>query len=128
MYTKSVLGQFAVALLSLTTVMGSTWARPSGKPLPAQNTGTEKTLTGMVTDSKCKGRIDRKGVTLSSCARLCTHSEGAAYVLLVGNTVYVLDGQMNELDKFAGGRATITGQVNGNRVSVESVTSAKKQG
>ena len=98
----------------------------------------------MLTDSKCKGRIDRKAVTLSSCARQCVHREGADYVLLVGDAVYVLDGYRTravmsvteaqreasiskDLDKFAGGRATITGKVNGDHVLVDSVTSAKKR-
>jgi hypothetical protein len=49
-------------------------------------------------------------------------------VLLVGDKVYVLDGHRAELDKFAGGRATVTGHVNGNKISVDSVSSLKKQG
>ena len=32
-------------------------------------------------------------------------------MLLVGDTVYVLDGHRGELDKFAGGPATVTGRV-----------------
>ena len=80
MYNKSVVKQLAATLLVLTAAQGSAWARPSSEPVLAQNPAPDKTLTGMVTDSKCKGHIDRKAVTLSSCARQCTHFESADYV------------------------------------------------
>jgi hypothetical protein len=43
-----------------------------------------------------------------------------------GSEVYVLDGARAELDKFAGGRATITGHLSDRTLTVESVTGAKK--
>jgi len=90
--------------------------------------GIKQTLTGTISDSKCKGRVDRKNATLSSCTRQCTHWEGRDYVLLVGDAVYVLNGHKDDLDKFAGGRAVITGRVDGNTILVDSVSSAKKHG
>lgn len=129
--------------LSFMATMVPAWARPARNSYVAQEVPEEKTLIGMVTDSKCKGRIDRKAVTLSSCARQCVHAEGAYYVLLVGNVLYVLDGYssrdvtsvvearreaqiMHDLDNFAGGRAAITGKVSGDHILVQSVTAAKK--
>jgi len=116
----------AVAVLMLTTSLASAWARPSMPPRPDQNTTGEWTLTGIVGDSKCKGGVDRKNMAPLSCAYQCTHSEGRDYVLVTHDAVYVLNGHEKDLDKFAGGRATITGHITGNTVQVDSVSSAKK--
>jgi len=83
-------------------------------------------LTGIVSDSYCKGRQLQKGQTQFSCTLKCVHEEGRNYVLVVGNDVYVLNGARVELDKFAGGRATITGNVSDGTLVVEQVTTAKK--
>ena len=126
---KSIAKPSIAAVLALTTALGVAWARPSTASLPAQTSGAEQTLTGTVGDSKCKGQtLDRKNVTLLSCTYLCTHSEHRDYVLVTRDALYVLNGHRNELDKFGGGRATITGRVDGNTVLVDSVSSVKKQG
>jgi hypothetical protein len=126
MNNKSIAKPSIAAVLALTAVLAPAWAQPS---LPAQNSGAEQTLTGTVGDSKCKGQtIDRKAVTLLSCTHICTHSEGRDYVLRMGNSVYVLVGHRNDLDKFGGGRATVTGRLDGNTILVDSVSSVKKQG
>ena len=70
--------------------------------------------------------IDRKAVTLLSCTYICTHSEGRDYVLATRDAVYVLKGHSRDLDRFGGGRATITGRVDGNTILVDSVSSVKK--
>src|SRR5882762_9400296 len=129
MNNKSIAKPSIAAVLALTAALGPAWARPSATSLPAQTSGAEQTLTGTVGDSKCKGQtIDRKAVTLLSCTYICTHSEGRDYVLATKDAVYVLNGHRSELDKFGGGRATITGRVDGNTVLVDSVSSVKKQG
>jgi hypothetical protein len=128
MNNKSIAKPSIAAVLALTAALGPAWAQTSRTSLSAQNDGAERTLTGTVGDSKCKGQIDRKGVTKLSCTIQCTHSEGRDYVLVMDDAVYVLDGHRSDLDKFAGGRATITGRVDGNTVMVDSVSSVKKQG
>ena len=102
--------------------MGSIFQQSSS----CSESGSEKTLTGIVTDSYCKGRQLQKGQTQFSCTLKCVHQEGRDYVLVVGNEVYVLNGPRAELDKFAGGRATITGNVSDGTLTVEQVTTAKK--
>ena len=47
-------------------------------------------------------------------------------MLVVGEAVYALEGHASDLEKFAGGEATITGHVNGSSFSVDSVTKAQK--
>jgi hypothetical protein len=129
MNNKSIAKPSIAAVLALTAALGPAWARTSTTSLPTQTSGAEQTLTGTVGDSKCKGQtLDRKNVTLLSCAYLCTHSEHRDYVLATRDALYVLKGHRNELDKFGGGRATITGRVDGDTVLVDSVSSVKKQG
>jgi len=129
MNNKSIAKASIAAVLAFTAGLGVAWARPSTTSLPVQASGAEQTLTGTVGDSKCKGRvIDRKAVTLLSCTYICTHSEGRDYVLVTKDAVYVLNGHRRDLDKFGGGRATITGRVEGNTIMVDSVSSVKKQG
>lgn len=88
--------------------------------------GTEETLTGIVSDARCRGRHNRKLATPYSCTRECVQ-EGAAYALIVGHTMYLLEGHRTELDKLAGGRATVNGRLNGTIVLVSSVTNTKKE-
>lgn len=129
MNAKSIAKPSIAAVLALTAALAPAWAQPSKLSLPAQTSGAEQTLTGTVGDSKCKGQtIDRKAVTLLSCTYICTHSEGRDYVLATRDAVYVLKGHTRDLDKFGGGRATVTGRVDGNTILVDSVSSVKKQG
>ena len=129
MNNKSIAKPSIAAVLALTAALGPAWAQSSKLSLPAQNAAEEQTLTGTVGDSKCKGQtLDRKNLTLLSCTYMCTHSEGRDYVLVTRDAEYILNGHRNELDKFGGGRATITGRVDGNTVLVDSVSSVKKQG
>ena len=129
MRSQSIARPVTAALLSLTAALASVGAQPVSNSLPAQNSGAEQTLTEVVRDSICKVQNypnHHKGVTPFSCTRKCGHEEGADYVLVVDDSVYALYGDRTDLDKFAGGRATAVGHVDGNRVLVDSVTSVKK--
>ena len=116
----------ATVAVSLAATLAPAWAQFTGSPVPGQNLGSEKALTGIVSDSYCKGQHSRKGQTQFSCTLKCVHEEGREYILVVGNDVYVLNGPRVELDKFAGGRATITGNLSDGTLTVEQVTVAKK--
>jgi len=109
MYNHSISSLLSTALLSLTAALAPVWAQaPSNLP-PAENSGLEKTLTGTISDAACKGWHNRKGQTNYSCSLKCVE-DGADYVLVVGKKVYILQGHRTELEKFAGGRATVTGR------------------
>lgn len=107
---------FAVLMLFGFAFGQTTLATPS--PTIAQQ------LTGTVSDGICKGHHNRKAATPFGCSINCVR-EGAGYVLVVGDAVYALEGHNADLEKFAGGEATVTGHVNGNSISVDSVTKAQ---
>jgi hypothetical protein len=88
--------------------------------------GAEQTLTGTVT---CTARVSgwygcKKGETLQSCTLECVR-QGFNYELLMsGNVPVRLEGNTSVLDRFAGGKANVTGKVivGTNRFEVESAS------
>lgn len=126
MRNNKIARSLATLVVSLAATLAPAWAQIPSGPVPAQNLGSERTLTGIVSDSSCKGQHFRKAQTQFSCTLKCVHEEGRDYVLIVGSEIYVLDGPRAEIDKFAGGRATITGHLNGSKLTVDSMTATKK--
>ena len=90
----------------------------------AQTSGSQKTLTGVVSDAMCGAAHMMKGKSDAECTRLCV-KEGSKYALVVGKTVYSLDGDVADLDKYAGQKVMVTGTVTGETMAVKSVAPAK---
>ena len=57
---------------------------------------------------------------------MCPDVRETGYAMVVGSKVYTLEGHEAELDKLAGERATVKGEVTGETVAVQSVVPAKK--
>jgi len=81
-------------------------------------------LTGIVSDAMCGASHMMEGKTPAECVRECV-KEGSKYALVVGDKVYNLTGHETELDKLAGGKATVKGNVSGDTVQVQSVSPAQ---
>lgn len=78
-------------------------------------------FSGLVTDSYCGARHRRhSNLTPEDCARVCLRN-GASYVLVDGDRRYKLSGDEESLNKLLGTRATITGILQGETISVSSV-------
>jgi hypothetical protein len=84
-----------------------------------------KTLTGVISDSMCGATHMLKDKSATECTRICV-KDGQSYSLLVGKDLYALTGHQAELDQLAGQKVTVTGKLNGNTLTVESVTPIKK--
>ena len=82
-----------------------------------------KTLTGEVSDAMCGAKHQMPGAA-ADCARACV-KHGSNYALVVGDKVYTLEtsdqSALDTLDKLAGGKAKVTGEVNGTTITVKSV-------
>ena len=61
------------------------------------------------------------GADAKKCATDCVKSMGSKYALVVGDKVYTLEGKEAEVEKLAGGKAKVTGTVQGTTVKVSSV-------
>lgn len=90
----------------------------------AQASASQKTLTGVVSDAMCGQTHMMKGKSDAECTRACI-KEGSKYALVVGKTVYTLDGHEADLNKYAGQKVTVTGPVSGQALTVQSVVPAK---
>lgn len=87
------------------------------------NSAGKQTLTGEISDDMCGSKHMMDGST-AHCTRECVKN-GSNYALVVGDQVYKLKGHKEEVDKLAGQHATVTGNLNGDTLEVESVTVAK---
>jgi hypothetical protein len=96
----------------------------------AQSATHDVTLTGTVGCSLCSGKHSRpklKIYTNLSCTVHCTRNLGSSYVLVVGNKTYTLEGDHHQLEKFAGGSATVTGNLDGSIFKVTTMEPVSKK-
>jgi hypothetical protein len=91
----------------------------------AQTSGSQKTLTGVVSDAMCGSTHMMKGKSDAECTRACV-KEGSKYALVVGKTVYTLEGREADLDKYAGQKVSLTGVLKDGTVAVQSVAPARQ--
>lgn len=80
-----------------------------------------QTYEGVITDSHCGAKhsaaIDKAA---ANCTVACVHA-GERFVLIDGDTMYLLEGDMVALKQVAGQRVKIVGILNGTKISVRSV-------
>jgi predicted lipoprotein len=86
----------------------------------AQTPGEQKSLTGVVSDTMCGPTHMMKDKPDAECLRYCV-KQGTKYALVVGKTVYTLEGHEAELDKYAAQKVTAKGTLKGETLTVESV-------
>lgn len=78
-----------------------------------------QTFTGVVSDTMCGAKHVMKGSD-AACTKGCVE-HGGNYALISGDKIYALDGDKEELAKYAGQPVTVTGAVEGDKIKVESV-------
>lgn len=114
---KTMFSAKAILVLAATALLAAV-------PILAQASGAQKTLTGVVSDAMCGRTHMMKDRSNAECLRYCVKRQNK-YALVVGKTVYTLDGHEAELDKYAAQKVTLKGTVKGEIVTVESVAPAK---
>jgi hypothetical protein len=82
-----------------------------------------ETLTGTVSDTMCGKKHMMKGASDAQCTRECV-KDGADYALLIGDKVYTLKGDKAQLDKLAGAKVVVEGQIDGDTVTARSIKPA----
>ena len=90
-----------------------------------QSRASEKqvSLTGMVSDSMCGPKHMISGDD-AKCVRTCVKG-GSSYALVVGDKVYPMQGEAEDLDKLAGQKATVVGTIVDSTLQVVSVRPAE---
>ena len=89
----------------------------------AQSKAKTQTVTGFIGDTICG--ITHISGSSKTCTLRCVKNMGAKYALVVGKTVYTLEGKEADLEKLAGERAKVTGVIQGTTLKVSSVASGK---
>ena len=125
MLTKSQLGS-ALALFLLTGVLGAgTSLAPLGM-LESDQSGAAlsippRSYEGVVTDTHCGAKHSAAiGDTAADCTRRCMRA-GEQFLLVDGESSYLLEGDPQVLKQAAGLRVKITGTLSGGKISVTSV-------
>ena len=78
-------------------------------------------LQGVVTDNMCMSKHTMMpGKPDSDCVRACVKA-GSKYALLVGDKVYKVEDTADQLDKFAGRKAKVTGDLSGDTIRAVTV-------
>lgn len=92
--------------------------------IPAMAAGKSQTLNGVVSDTMCGAKHDEMPGKPAECTRACV-KHGANYALVVGDKVYTLQtsdkAALDKLNDLAGAKAKITGDVDGDSITVKSV-------
>lgn len=126
--TFCLVGTLGVALAFAILFAGATLAiageQANENPdQPAEN--SPQTFSGMITDSSCGARHSKNSnLSPADCTRLCV-SKGANYMLVDGDKSYILRGGSAKTSQFAGTRAQVTGELDGNSIQVKSISALK---
>jgi hypothetical protein len=118
------LSTFLISALLLIGTFAS--AEKGGGQSNSQSAGSNQTYEGMITDTRCGAKHSAViGLSASDCARACVHA-GEHFVLVDGDSVYILEGESASLKQLAGQRVRIMGLLKGNKISVSSVAAENK--
>jgi hypothetical protein len=83
-----------------------------------------QTIDGIVSDSMCAKKHMMPGKSSAQCAQECV-KVGSTYVLVVGETVYSLNGKAAAIAPLAGKHVQVQGNVNQKTIDVSSIQEAK---
>jgi hypothetical protein len=113
---------FAVALIAAGPGVGAHAEPEIAVASPQSSSAAARTYEGVVTDTHCGAKHSTAiAQSAGDCARMCAHS-GEKFALVDGERIYILDGQEAAIKRVAGERVGVFGTLNGNTISVVSVT------
>ena len=114
----------ALVIATLGAAAGAVAREPeSGQPRQPSAVRLQS-YEGMLTDTKCGAKHSAAiGRTAADCTLMCVRG-GEQFVLVDGDTMYLIDGDPVMLRPAAGQRVRINGILNGKTISVTSVGTA----
>src|ERR1700693_2805017 len=102
---------FALVIATLGAVAET--AAPETESGQSRLAPTGRTYEGLITDTRCGARHSAEiGGTAGDCTLSCVRG-GEQFVLVGGDTTYLLEGDVIALKRVAGQRVTIIGTLNG---------------
>jgi hypothetical protein len=120
--SASLAAALALAILFTGAAVVFAAATPASAVAEEPNTpAPQSVFSGVITDAQCGARHDEQsGKSPSECTLACVRS-GAKFSLVDGDKKYALEGNVDDLGKWAGQRATIAGSRSGETIKVTSV-------
>lgn len=106
--------------LALAVVFTSMTVLSSSAQSSAETSEPSQTFVGLITDSYCGAKHKFADRSPAECTRLCVKN-GAQYVLVDGEKVYTLEGDIVRLNRTAGERVTVVGSLHGNIIDFTSI-------
>jgi hypothetical protein len=124
--TIALVSAIACGLAFAMAILGTLAGAAAGEAEQSQMRPLSATRTyeGMVTDARCGAKHPAAmGRMAANCTVICVRA-GEQFVLVDGNTTYVLEGDAVTLKRVAGQRVRIAGKLNGRSILVTSVSIA----
>jgi cytochrome c-type biogenesis protein CcmE len=121
--TVACAAAIVLAIVSATTALAVTTKKPSAEA-KTETSVRQKVLKGVVSDTSCSAKHVSEDKTAAECVRMCVR-RGAQYALISGERVYLLDGNLAEVDRLAGQRAEVVGLLEGDQLTVRSIRVAE---
>jgi hypothetical protein len=109
---------FAIIVASGTMIYA---VAPSSVAATSDETVPPQTYSGMITDAHCGAKHKLTDRSPAECTRICV-TRGSDYILIDGDKVYGLQGDIVKLNRMAGERVTITGSLHGHTIDVASMS------
>jgi hypothetical protein len=125
MLTTSQLGS-ALAVFLLTGALGAGTRAVSRAAPESGLSGSASSLQaqnyeGVITDARCGAKHSAVfGDTAADCTLRCVRA-GEQFLLVDGNSSYLLEGDSQALKQAAGQRVKVAGTLNGGKISVTSI-------
>jgi hypothetical protein len=117
-FTGVLVAALAFAILVATATLALAFGQSDDSG--SRDSSTTKAFAGVITDSYCGAKHSTAaGMSPAECTRACVR-QGARYMLVNGERVYILAGTENNFDKLAGQRARIQGTLDGETIQVSS--------
>jgi hypothetical protein len=119
--TIALVGAIGCASALLTAVTGAALGVPELRQSGPSSNIPSQTYEGVITDTHCGAKHSAAiGATATDCTIRCVRA-GEQFVLVDGETIYLLEGDMGSLKRVAGQRVRIVGTLNGKTISVTAV-------
>ncbi len=120
--TWSLIAALGFALLIASAALAFAVAASSDSSSEPRSSSTpQRIFAGMITDSACQARhAPDSNKSPAACVRECV-SKGAKLMLVDGEKSYYLQGNLADLEKFAGQRVKVAGTLGGTTIRVRSI-------
>jgi hypothetical protein len=120
-WTTAIACALALVIAVLGAVAGAAAAEPESGQTSPPTAIRLQTYEGMITDTQCGAKHSPAiGKTAADCTLMCVRG-GEQFILVDGDTIYLLEGNLVVLKRAAGQRVRISGILNGKKISVTSV-------